>query len=248
MNTWPLFRRSGDNSVKELMNAGNTFFLLKFDRSRLKNDLKKIAPETIGNYCSNNFRVYVYVCTINKSLHYYYSELAHQRTTDQVSGYDVTRISASRSSYPTCVMTEDSREVVQLDQGGFRRKNDQYVVYHDQQLASGEAVLIRQEGISTTTVDGLKFVQMEEGSLHGLAPPYLADDCILASSVAGRSQLRSAANFDLVWHGKSGGSRLRTFAVSGPKTWNSLPVELRSPELSIESFRKKLKHYLFTLN
>ena len=85
-------------------------------------------------------------------------------------------------------------------------------------------------------------------SLHGLAPPYLADDCILASSVAGRTQLRSAANFDLVWHGKSGGSRLRTFAVSGPKTWNSLPVEQRSPELSIESFRKKLKHYLFTLN
>ena len=85
-------------------------------------------------------------------------------------------------------------------------------------------------------------------SLHGLAPPYLADDCILASSVAGRTQLRSAANFDLVWHGKSGGSRLRTFAVSGPKTWNSLPVELCSPELSIESFRKKLKHYLFTLN
>ena len=41
LNSWPLFRRSEDNSMRELIDAGNTFFPLKLDRSRLRIDLEK---------------------------------------------------------------------------------------------------------------------------------------------------------------------------------------------------------------
>jgi len=37
----------------------------------------------------------------------------------------------------------------------------------------------------------------------------------------------------------------RDFAVSGPTTWNSLPVELRTSSLSPQTFAKKLKTHLF---
>ena len=81
--------------------------------------------------------------------------------------------------------------------------------------------------------------------LHGLAPPYLSEDCVPVSSLFGRAHLRSASSYDLIWSGKSSGSGLRTFAVAGPRTWNSLPAELRAPGLSIENFRKRLKSFLF---
>ena len=37
----------------------------------------------------------------------------------------------------------------------------------------------------------------------------------------------------------------RSFAVNGPRTWNSLPAALRSPDLSLLSFKRQLKTYLF---
>ena len=36
-----------------------------------------------------------------------------------------------------------------------------------------------------------------------------------------------------------------SFAVAGPTTWNSLPEYLRDPELSIDTFRRQLKTFLF---
>jgi len=35
------------------------------------------------------------------------------------------------------------------------------------------------------------------------------------------------------------------FAVAGPLTWNSLPVSLRDPTLSLNIFRRQLKTYFF---
>jgi len=59
--------------------------------------------------------------------------------------------------------------------------------------------------------------------LHGLAPSYLADDCVLTSAAAGRRRLRSADTTKLLVR------RTRTvigaidFAVSAAAIWNSLP-------------------------
>jgi len=37
----------------------------------------------------------------------------------------------------------------------------------------------------------------------------------------------------------------QSFAVADPVTWNSLPAELRTLELSVQSFAKRLKNYHF---
>ena len=38
----------------------------------------------------------------------------------------------------------------------------------------------------------------------------------------------------------------RSFAVHGPVVWNSLPVELRSPDMTLGVFRKQLRHTCLT--
>ena len=82
--------------------------------------------------------------------------------------------------------------------------------------------------------------------LHGCAPVYLADDCVAVSSIAGRRFLRSAAHLELtVPRTRTITSGPRAFPVCGPTVWNSLPCTLRSPELSYNCFRKKLKTDLF---
>jgi len=39
----------------------------------------------------------------------------------------------------------------------------------------------------------------------------------------------------------------RSFAVQGPRTWNSPPAVLRAPDISVETFRHKLKTFLFAV-
>jgi len=86
-------------------------------------------------------------------------------------------------------------------------------------------------------------------SLHGLAPAYLAADCVQVSTIQSRKHLRSASKFELtVPRTKSKTFAPRSFAVGGPVVWNSLPMELRVPTLTLEGFRRDLKTYLFTAN
>ena len=64
--------------------------------------------------------------------------------------------------------------------------------------------------------------------------------------ISGRSHLRSAALGALVIPS----SRLvtfgeRAFIVTCPRAWNLLPPDLRTAVLSIQTFRKKLKTFLF---
>ena len=37
----------------------------------------------------------------------------------------------------------------------------------------------------------------------------------------------------------------RSFADNGPRTWNSLPAELRTPDMTLCSFKRHLKAHLF---
>ena len=83
--------------------------------------------------------------------------------------------------------------------------------------------------------------------LNSTAPGYLSELCIPVASASGRKHLRSSS--------KSTGlrqvSRVRTtigrqsFAVMGPSLWNSLPAALQRPEMTLHSFKRQLKAYLF---
>jgi len=68
-------------------------------------------------------------------------------------------------------------------------------------------------------------------SLSGQAPLYLAHDCCLVSDST-RHSLRSADILTGVVPQKFSSYIDRTFAVAGPRLWNSLPVQLHSLDIT----------------
>jgi len=73
-------------------------------------------------------------------------------------------------------------------------------------------------------------------ALHDLMAPYLVDDCQLTASNAGRRRLRSADIDTCVVPRTNTRLGDRNFAVAGPRLWNSLPAELRQPDIELEEF------------
>jgi len=63
---------------------------------------------------------------------------------------------------------------------------------------------------------------------HSMAPQYLQTYCQPMSARSGRRHLRS-------------------FAVQGPRVWNSLPAELRDPDIAMDTFWNRLKTFLFDM-
>ena len=82
--------------------------------------------------------------------------------------------------------------------------------------------------------------------LRQSVPRYLSDFCTPVANVAAHSQLRSARRHLVVVprYNRSMYGR-RAFSAAGPMTWNSLTDSLRDPSLSIDSFRRQLKTFLF---
>ena len=82
--------------------------------------------------------------------------------------------------------------------------------------------------------------------LQNTAPRYLSDYCIPVATLSGRSHLRSAASDSLfVPACRTVTIGPRAFAVACPKSWNSLPQDLRVPSITQGEFRNKLKTVLF---
>jgi len=80
--------------------------------------------------------------------------------------------------------------------------------------------------------------------LNGRAPSYLADDCRWIRQC--RAGLRSSSDMmkpDVPPTRTTFGDR--SFAVNGPRIWNSLPASIRDPSLSLTVFRNRLKTHLF---
>ena len=75
------------------------------------------------------------------------------------------------------------------------------------------------------------------------APRYLMDYCTSVSDVAYRQRLCSASSHEVSVprHRLSTYGR-RAFAVAGPTVWNSLPKDMRDPEVSED---QSLKTFLF---
>ena len=82
---------------------------------------------------------------------------------------------------------------------------------------------------------------------YNKAPRYLVDHCTSVSDVAYRQRLRSASSHEVSVprHRLSTYGR-RAFAVAGPTVWNSLPEDIRDPDVSEDSYRQSLKTLLFS--
>ena len=78
------------------------------------------------------------------------------------------------------------------------------------------------------------------------APAYLSDMLISVSDVDALRRHRSADRADLVVpRTKTVRYGDRSFAVSGPRLWNALPAELKTPNISLLDFKRGLKTMLF---
>ena len=73
--------------------------------------------------------------------------------------------------------------------------------------------------------------------LHQAAPTYLAELCSSVSGSASRGHLHSAVRGDLaVPRSRTARYGQRCFVVSRPTMWNSLPLTIRDPSLTLTQF------------
>jgi len=82
-------------------------------------------------------------------------------------------------------------------------------------------------------------------SLSGQAPSYLADDIHLVSE-GPRRRLRSSTVRSCAVPRTHNTFGDRSFAVAGPRVWNSLPANLRHEDITYTSFRRELFTYWFS--
>ena len=80
--------------------------------------------------------------------------------------------------------------------------------------------------------------------LHELAPPYLQELLKLKSPCRNLRSSSDVLCLEIPRTKLKAGER--SFYFSGPHIWNALPLEIRKAE-SLETFKKKLKTYYFTL-
>ena len=75
----------------------------------------------------------------------------------------------------------------------------------------------------------------------------LTDHCTSVSDVAYRQRLHSASSHEVsVPRHRLSTYRRRAFAVAGPTVWNSLPEDMRDPDVSEDSYRQSRKTFLFS--
>ena len=88
-----------------------------------------------------------------------------------------------------------------------------------------------------------KLATLMQKCLTECAPAYLAEYCRQAGTR--RPGMRSAGTSMLDVPRTRTALCARSFAVAGPRIWNSLPAGIRDPTLSAGTFATLLKTYLF---
>jgi len=88
-----------------------------------------------------------------------------------------------------------------------------------------------------------KIVVLAYKALNNLAPRSLSDDCQLVA-VTSRRQLRSSHNFKCTIISKSSHLGDRAFAAAGPRLCNNLHAHVLQPDLTLDSFYRKVKTHL----
>jgi len=79
---------------------------------------------------------------------------------------------------------------------------------------------------------------------YGQAPSYISDIVTPVTHLSGRAHIRSAKNGDYNCPRVLSGFGRRSFLVSGPDAWNSLPRQLRGIALA-STFKRHLSELFF---
>ena len=89
-----------------------------------------------------------------------------------------------------------------------------------------------------------KIAILARDCIHGIGPAYFGDVCAPVTA-PGRTNLRSATRGDLLTPRTRTKLGERSFRISAPTVWNSLPYSLKHSATSREHFRKELKTCMF---
>jgi len=89
-----------------------------------------------------------------------------------------------------------------------------------------------------------KLCTMMHSVFYGQAQSYISDIVTPVTHLPGRAHLRSAKNGDYNIPRVLSGFGQRSFSVSGPDAWNSLPRQLRGIAVA-STFKRHLKSELF---
>ena len=92
--------------------------------------------------------------------------------------------------------------------------------------------------------DQFKICTMVFKAVHNQAPVCISELITLSSTIARRRVLRSSSQQVLLVPRHRTHFSERAFAVSGPRMWNLLPVEVRNTP-TLMTFRHRLKENLF---
>ena len=90
-----------------------------------------------------------------------------------------------------------------------------------------------------------KIAILARDCIHDIGPAYFGDVCVPVTAAPGRTNLRSATRGDLLIPRTRTKLGERSFRISAPTVWNSLPYLLKHSATGREHFRKELKTYLF---
>jgi len=90
--------------------------------------------------------------------------------------------------------------------------------------------------VGSQTKSGREFQTVGPAAEKAWQPTYLVDDCHAISAIAGKRHLRSADTGTLFVPRTTTTLGMRSFAVAGPRIWNSLPAALRTATLSPLTF------------
>ena len=90
-----------------------------------------------------------------------------------------------------------------------------------------------------------KIAILARDCIHGIGPAYFGDVCAPVTAAPGRTNLRSATRGDLLIPRTRTKLGERSFRISAPTVWNSLPYSLKHSATSREHFRKRTETYLF---
>ena len=81
--------------------------------------------------------------------------------------------------------------------------------------------------------------------IHGIAQVYLQELCTQVDSIRGRPRPRSASTGCIQLSRVQTSVAQRSFAYNGPAVWNTLPSTLPDSGVSLHTFKRRLKAYLF---
>jgi len=82
---------------------------------------------------------------------------------------------------------------------------------------------------------------------HGMAPQYLQTYCQWMSARSSHRHLHAAQTGQLCVPQMRMKFSDHSITIQGPRVWNSLPAELRDPDIAMDTFGNRLKTFLFDM-